>query len=150
MATLNQCQFIGRLGKDPEVRVVAGGKKTAKFSIACSEKFKDQNGEVKEKTEWINCVVWDKLADVVEKYVKKGSQIYVSGKLQNRSWADPQSGQKRFATDIVIRELQMLDSKPQNNSAGYNAGAQAGAQAQANQAGGFDGGGFADDGDLPF
>lgn len=112
MANLNRCDFIGRLGKDPEVKMV-GDKKTVRFSIACSEKYKDRaTGESKEKTEWVNCSAWDSLAGVIEKYVKKGSQVFISGKLTTRSWDDPASGQKRFATEIVVRELQMLDTKP--------------------------------------
>ena len=121
MAVLNQCNFIGRLGKDPEVKMV-GDKKTVRFSIACSEKYKNKaTGEQQEKTEWINCSAWDALAGVIEKYVKKGSQVYVSGKFTTRSWDDPATGQKKYASEIVVRELQMLDSKGNQGQSG-NAG----------------------------
>ena len=121
MAVLNQCNFIGRLGKDPEVKMV-GDKKTVRFSIACSEKYKNKTtGEQQEKTEWINCSAWDALAGVIEKFVKKGSQVYISGKFTTRSWDDPATGQKKFATEIVVRELQMLDSKGSQGQSG-NAG----------------------------
>lgn len=85
---LNKVQLIGRLGKDPEVRNMDNGKAVANFSIACSEKWKDKNsGDVKEKTEWVNCVAWDPLADkVIAKYVHKGDLIYIEGKLQTRKW----------------------------------------------------------------
>lgn len=123
MAVLNQCNFIGRLGKDPEVKMTASGQKTVRFSIACSEKYKNKTtGEQQEKTEWVNCSAWDSIAGVIEKFVKKGSQVYISGKFTTRSWDDPATGQKKFATEIVVRELQMLDSKGsqgQSGSAGF-------------------------------
>jgi len=130
MAVLNQCNFIGRLGKDPEVKMV-GDKKTVRFSIACSEKYKNKaTGEQQEKTEWINCSAWDALAGVIEKFVKKGSQVYVSGKFTTRSWDDPATGQKKYASEIVVRELQMLDSKGSQGQQGDSAYAHKGTEYQ--------------------
>ena len=146
MAVLNRCDFIGRLGKDPEVKVIPSGKKSVRFSIACSEKYKDrQSGEQKEKTEWINCSAWDALADVIEKYVKKGSQVFVSGKFTTRSWDDPATGQKRFASEIVVREFQMLDSKQANSQQGSAAYEHKGVEHQSSLPAST-----ASDDDLPF
>ena len=146
MAVLNRCDFIGRLGKDPEVKVIPSGKKSVRFSIACSEKYKDrQSGEQKEKTEWINCSAWDSLADVIEKYVKKGSQVFVSGKFTTRSWDDPATGQKRFASEIVVRELQMLDGKQANLQQGSAAYEHKGVEYQSSLPAST-----ASDDDLPF
>lgn len=107
MSSLNQCNFIGRMGRDPEVRVTANGTKVAQFSIGCSEKFRDASGSQKENTEWINVVVWKNLADIVEKIGRKGQLVLVSGKMQTTSWDDP-SGQKKYKTEVVGRQWQIL------------------------------------------
>lgn len=111
---LNQCNFIGRLGNDPEVRYLPDGKAATTISIGCSEKWKDkQSGEQKERTEWIRCVSFGKLAEIMGEYLRKGSLVYVSGKMQTKKWQD-QSGQDRYTTEIVISEMKMLGSKPEN------------------------------------
>lgn len=114
MASLNKCSFIGNLGKDPEVKEV-GSSKVANFSIAVTEKFKNREGQYQEKTEWINIVIWGKLADVVEKYLKKGSSIYIEGKLQTRSW-DDQEGNKKYITEILGNNFQMLGGRSSEGS----------------------------------
>lgn len=108
---LNKVQLIGRLGKDPEVRNLESGKAVANFSIACSEKWKDRtSGEVKEKTEWVNLVAWDPLADkVIARYLHKGDLVYIEGKLQTRSWE--KDGVTRYTTEVLVSSLIMLSTK---------------------------------------
>jgi single-strand DNA-binding protein len=103
MATLNRLQAIGRLGKDPEIRSTNNGTKVANFSIGVSDRFK------KDETTWITCIAWKGLAEVVEKYLKKGSQVYVEGRLTTRKWE--KDGITRYVTEIVLSELQMLGGK---------------------------------------
>lgn len=102
---LNQCNFIGRLGRDVEIRYTQAGKAVGSFSIACSEKRGDQ-----ESTEWVNVVVWDKLAEICGEYLSKGSLVFISGRMQTRKWQD-QSGADRYTTEIVAREMKMLSAK---------------------------------------
>lgn len=120
MSSLNKVQIIGRLGKDPEVRTIPSGNKVANFSIATSEKFKDKSGQLQEKTEWHNIVIWGKLAEIIEKYVRKGSLIYLEGKLETRSWDDQATGQKKYKTEINCNIMQMLGSKSDNQQGGYS------------------------------
>lgn len=108
---MNKAQFIGHLGKDPEIRHTTSGKAVANFSLATSETFKKANGEKETKTEWHNIILWSPLAEVAEKYMKKGSKVFIEGKISHRSY-DDKDGIKRYVTDIVGRELIMLDSKP--------------------------------------
>lgn len=110
MSDLNIFQAIGRLGKDPVIRSTQQGTKVASFSIATSEKWKDKAGEKKEKTEWHNCVAWDKLAEIIEKYLKKGGQCYISGPLQTRKWE--KDGINHYSTEVVVKNLQLLGGKP--------------------------------------
>lgn len=102
---VNNCMFIGRLGRDPESRFTQSGKTVVNFSIACSEK---RGGE--EYTEWVNIVAWDKLGEICAQYLQKGSLVYISGRMQTRKWQD-QSGTDRYTTEIVAREMKMLDSR---------------------------------------
>ena len=102
---VNNCMFIGRLGRDPESRFTQSGKTVVNFSIACSEK---RGGE--EYTEWVNIVVWDKLGEICAQYLQKGSLVYISGRMQTRKWQD-QRGTDRYTTEIVAREMKMLDGK---------------------------------------
>ena len=102
---VNNCMFIGRLGRDPESRFTQSGKTVVNFSIACSEK---RGGE--EYTEWVNIVAWDKLGEICAQYLQKGSLVYISGRMQTRKWQD-QSGADRYTTEIVAREMKMLDGK---------------------------------------
>lgn len=114
MASLNQCNFIGNLGRDPEVKTLPGGDTVCSFSIACSETWKDkQTGERKESTEWINCVIYGKLADVAGQYLKKGSQVFLSGKMKTRKWQDKQTGQDRYTTEIHVSDMKMLGGRPE-------------------------------------
>jgi single-strand DNA-binding protein len=115
MATFNQVQFIGRLGKDPDLQVMADGKPVAKFSLAVDQ-GKDAQGRDKDPM-WLNVVAWERLAEIVEKYALKGMQVFVQGKLVIRSYEDKQ-GVKRQAVDIVASVLQILDKKPTGNGNG--------------------------------
>jgi single-strand DNA-binding protein len=114
---LNQCNFIGRLGKDPETRSV-GDTTVTNFSLACGEKWKDKQGNKQEKTEWVNCQAWGKLGEIVQQYVGKGDLLFVSGKLQTRKWQD-QSGADKYTTEIVIKDMQMLGEKKQSGGGDY-------------------------------
>lgn len=102
--------LIGNLGKDPEIRHLEGGIAVAKFSVATNESYKDQSGEWQQNTEWINVVAWRGLAEVAEKYFKKGKMVFVEGKLSTRSWEDEQ-GKKRYATDVVASKARLLEKK---------------------------------------
>ena len=109
--SLNKVMLIGNLGSDPEVRSTTGGNRVATFSLATSRQWNSPNGEKQEKTEWHRCVVWNTkgsgLADVVEKYVKKGDKLFVEGRIEYRQWQDKEN-QTRYSTEINVRELVML------------------------------------------
>lgn len=107
---INRVQLIGHVGKDPEVRTTTNSK-VASFSLATTERYKD-----KENTQWHNCIVWAKLADVVEQYVKKGQLLYVEGRIEYRSY-DDKDGNKKYITDIVVSTLQMLGGKKSDDIA---------------------------------
>ncbi|MFT5090579.1 MAG: single-strand DNA-binding protein, partial [Planctomycetota bacterium] len=107
---VNKVILIGNLGGDPEVRFTPDGTAVANFSLATSESWKDRSGERQERTEWHRLVLWRQLAEIAKNYLRKGSKIYVEGKLQTRSW-DDQSGQKRYTTEVVVNEMEMLDSR---------------------------------------
>lgn len=109
MAGINKVIIVGRLGKDPEVRQVGQGQSVCRMALATSENWMDKNGVKQEKTEWHNVVVWGKLADICGKYLSKGRQVYIEGRLQSRTWEDPQ-GQKKYATDIVANTVEFLGS----------------------------------------
>lgn len=109
-ALRNKVQLIGNLGMDPEVKSLDGGKKLAKMSIATNENYKNAKGEKVTETQWHNLIAWGKTAEIVEKFLKKGSEVAVEGKLINRNYTDKE-GIKRYVTEIEVSELLMLDSK---------------------------------------
>ena len=109
---VNKAIIVGNLGNDPEIRYMQNGKAVANFTVATSEQWKDQQGQKQEKTEWHRCTAYDKLAEIIGEYVKKGSKLYLEGKLHTREWQD-QQGQKRYTTEIIVSEMQMLDGRPQ-------------------------------------
>ena len=118
--------LIGNVGKDPEVRYLDGNSgqaKVATFTLATTERYRDRNGETRENTEWHNIVAWRNTADVVDRFVKKGTQLYVEGRIRTRSW-DDQSGNKRYTTEIVADTLQLLGKKSDNpgGQGGYQQG----------------------------
>lgn len=116
MASLNQVNLIGNVTRDPEIKSLDNGTKLATLSIATNEIWKDKNtGEKKQKTEFHNLVVWGPLVNVFEQYVKKGNPIFVSGKMETRSWDDKDSGKKMYRTEVNVRELQMLGGRKDND-----------------------------------
>jgi single-strand DNA-binding protein len=129
--SLNKVMLIGNVGNDPEVRYLesnpqnpSANAKVASFRLATTERYRDRNGELRENTEWHNIVVWRNNADVVEKFVHKGSQVYIEGKLRTRQWTD-QTGNKRYTTEVVTDTLQLLGKRPegdQNQQGGYQGG----------------------------
>ena len=121
-SSLNLCQFIGNLGRDPEVRALKDGSKVVNLSLAVSESWKDKSsGERKERTEWVRVVIWDEmLADIAEKYLRKGSKVYLSGSLITRKWTDQQVD--KYSTEVVLRrfssKLVLLDSRESDAGSG--------------------------------
>ncbi len=118
--SLNKVMLIGNVGKDPEVRYLENNPapqgtnpKVAQFTLATTERFRDRNGEVRENTEWHNIVAWRGLADLAEKYIRKGSQLYIEGRIRTRSWND-QAGAKQYRTEIVADSIQLLGRKSDN------------------------------------
>ena len=110
MPTLNRVQLIGRLGKDPEGKFTPTGKKVAHFSLAVSNRWKDKSGETKESTEWVNIEAWGRLGEVCQEYLKKGSLIYLEGRLKTDKYED--KGETKYFTKIVAQSLEFLDKKP--------------------------------------
>lgn len=122
MRGVNKVILIGVLGKDPETKTFPNGGVLCQFSIATSEKWKDKNsGEWKEETEWHRITMNNKLAEISQQYLKKGSKVYIEGSLRTRKWTD-QSGQERYTTEIRGSNLQMLDNKGDNQTQGNSAG----------------------------
>lgn len=113
--SVNKVILIGNLGKDPEVRHLENGAVVANFTLATSESYTDKNGNRVENTDWHDIVVWRGLAEVVEKYVRKGHKVYIEGKLKKRSWQDKE-GNTRYTTEVVAEELTMLNRLDQNES----------------------------------
>lgn len=108
MSGVNKVILLGRLGKDPEVKITDGGLTICNFSIATSKEWKDDSGEKKEKTEWHNIVCFKKLAEIAGKHLQKGRQCYVEGELQTRSWDDKETGKKNYRTEIVANTIQFV------------------------------------------
>ncbi len=136
MASVNKVILVGRLGKDPEMRSTPGGTTVAKFSIATDDRFTDKNGEKQERTEWHNITMFGKLAEICGQYLRKGKLVYVEGSIRTDSWDDKETGQKRYRTEIIGNQMQMLDRKGDDNggpAGGAYAGAQKGGSAAATQ-----------------
>ena len=117
MASVNKAILIGNLGKDPEQRFMPNGDAVCNFSIATTESYKDRDGNKQEKTEWHNITIYGKLAEIASQYLKKGSSVYLEGKLQTRKWQDKQTGTDRYTTEIVADQMQMLGGKDRGYSA---------------------------------
>ena len=132
--SLNKVTLIGNLGNDPEVRSTTGGNRVATFSLATSRSWNDASGNKQEKTEWHRCVVWNtknsQLADIVEKYVKKGDKIYVEGRIEYRQWQDKEN-QTRYSTEINVRELIMLGGGRGSSGGEHDAEANGASRARA-------------------
>ena len=116
---VNQVILVGNLGKDPEVRRLENGATVAKFSLATNETYKDKDGVKQTQTEWHNIVIWRGLAEIAEKYLKKGSLIYLEGKLTHREYTDKETNQKKYFTEVVGNTFKMLDRRDGNKGEGY-------------------------------
>jgi len=128
-SSVNKVILIGRLGKDPEIRSTPQGTTVAKFTIATDERFTDRNGEKQERTEWHNITAWSKLAEICGQYLKKGKLVYIEGSLRTDSWEDKDTKQKRYRTEIVAQNMQMLDRKGDEGGGGSYSGAKRGPSA---------------------
>jgi single-strand DNA-binding protein len=139
--SVNKVILVGRLGRDPETRFTGGGQAVANFSVATDETYKDKNGERQKRTEWHKIVVWGKQAEIAQQYLKKGSLIFIEGRIQSREWQDKE-GQKRTSFEIVATNFRMLGGR--GDAAGAGGGAARGASAGASHDD-FEGGGGGDD-----
>lgn len=120
--SLNKVMLIGNLGKDPELRYTTSGVAVATFSLATNESWKDQDGNLQERTEWHNIVAWKKLAEICAEWLKKGKKVYIEGRIQTRSYDDKNTGQKKYMTEIVADNMIMLDGKgTSDGSQGHHA-----------------------------
>ncbi|MDD2411333.1 MAG: single-stranded DNA-binding protein [Bacteroidales bacterium] len=118
MAGINKVILVGNLGKDPDTFTFEGGAKKVSFSLATTEQYKDSKGEKQKITEWHNIVCWRGLADIAEQFLRKGMQVYLEGKIRTRSWED--NGTKKYITEIVADNFQMLGSRADNENLGHN------------------------------
>src|SRR5215471_6089778 len=109
--SVNKVILVGNVGKDPEVKYAPSGVALAKFSLATNERFKDKSGEWQDRTEWHNVLAWQRLAEIVGEYVHKGAKLYIEGKLQTSSWEDRNSGERKYRTEIVARDIVLLGSR---------------------------------------
>lgn len=112
--SVNKVILVGNVGKNPEIRYTPSRTPVAKFSLATKENFKDRSDEWQERTEWHNIIAWQRLAEIVGEYVQKGSKLYIEGKLQTSSWEDKQSGERKYRTEIVAREIVLLAPRESN------------------------------------
>jgi single-strand DNA-binding protein len=119
--SVNKVILVGRLGRDPETRYTGGGQAVANFSLATDESYKDRNGERQKRTEWHKIVVWGKQAEIAQQYLKKGSLIFVEGRIQSREWQDKE-GQKRTSFEIVANSFRMLGGRAEAAAAGGGGG----------------------------
>ena len=144
--SLNKVMLIGNVGNDPEIRYLdsnpqgpQGNTKVASFRLATTERYRDRNGELRENTEWHNIVAWRNNADVAEKFVRKGTQLFIEGRLRTRQWTD-QTGNKRLTTEIQVDNMQLLGKRPDAPQPGGQSGSQPGGYQ--GQGGGFQQGGY--------
>jgi single-strand DNA-binding protein len=127
--SVNKAILVGRLGRDPETRYTSAGQAVANFTLATDETFKDRSGERQKHTEWHRIVVWGKLAEIVQQYLKKGMLVYIEGRIQTRQWEDKRDGQKRTTTEIIANVMRMLTSRAEGAAAGAASAAGGGAGA---------------------
>ena len=150
---VNKVFLLGNVGKDPEIRATAGGMNVASFSLATADRAKGQDGQWTDRTEWHNIVCFQRTAEIVRDYVKKGSQILVEGKIQTRSWDDKASGEKKYKTEILCNELTLLGGKSGGNEGGSSYAKSSGStsydQRQPTPAPDYGNDGITDD-DIPF
>jgi single-strand DNA-binding protein len=151
---VNKVILVGNLGKDPEISYTQGGTARCRFPLATGESYANAAGERQEKTEWHNVVVWGKQGENVAKYLSKGRQVYIEGRLRTRSWDDEKSGQKRYMTEVNAQKVVFLGGRSEGGSAPASAGPSGGGfngPGENSGGGGYDGpANFGDDDDIPF
>ena len=157
---VNKVLLLGNVGKDPEIRSTAGGMTVASFSLATAERAKGADGQWTDKTEWHNLVCFQRTAEIVRDYVKKGSQVFVEGKIQTRSWDDKTSGEKKYRTEILVNELTLLGGRGEGGSGSSSSGGYSRSSSASPSTASYSGGGsastpdYADqqitDDDIPF
>lgn len=145
--SVNKAILVGNLGKDPELRYTPSGTAVCTFSLATTEKYKDKSGQMQDKTEWHNIVVWAGLAEICGKYLTKGKQVYIEGRIQNRSY-DDRDGNKRYISEIVASEMQMLSRTGEQGGGGGGGSRPAAAASQGSSR--DDESPFNPDDDIPF
>jgi single-strand DNA-binding protein len=118
--SVNKVILLGNVGKDPEIRSTPSGTMVANFTLATSDRFQDQQGAWQDRTEWHNLVAFKRTAEIVRDYVKKGSKLYVEGKIQTRSWDDKETGAKRYRTEIIVNDLSLLSGREEGSGGGYS------------------------------
>ncbi len=123
--SVNKVILVGRLGRDPETRYTGGGQAVGNFSVATDETYKDRNGERQKRTEWHRITVWGKQAEIAQQYLKKGSLVFIEGRIQSREWQDKE-GQKRTSYDIIASNFRMLGGRADSAAAGASAGGMGG------------------------
>lgn len=116
--SVNKVILLGNVGKDPEIRATTGGTMVASFSLATTDRAKDQSGNWTDRTEWHNLVAFQRTAEIIRDYVKKGSKLYVEGKLQTRSWDDKNTGEKKYRTEILVNDISLLSARGEGESSG--------------------------------
>jgi single-strand DNA-binding protein len=116
--SVNKVILVGNVGKDPEVKFLPSGLPVANFTLATSDRTKDKQGEWQERTEWHNLTAYQRIAEIIRDYVKKGSKIYVEGRIQTRSWDDQASGQKKYRTEIIVGDLVLLSGRGEGDMGG--------------------------------
>jgi single-strand DNA-binding protein len=120
--SVNKVILLGNVGKDPEIRATPSGTMVANFSLATTDRVKDQGGNWSDRTEWHNLVAFQRTAEIIRDYVKKGSKLYVEGKIQTRSWDDKTSGEKKYRTEIIINDLSLLSGRGEGEGGGGGGG----------------------------
>jgi len=118
--SVNKVILLGNVGKDPEIRSTPGGTKVASFSLATSERQKDASGNWIDRTEWHSLVAFNKLADIVESYVKKGNKLFIEGRLNTRNWEDKDTKKKVYRTEIIVSDLSLLSGREEGSTGGYS------------------------------
>jgi single-strand DNA-binding protein len=118
MKSVNKVILVGNLGKDPEIKYTPQGTPVAKFSLATNERFKDKDGQWQDRTEWHNIVLWQRLAEIAGEYLKKGSKVYIEGRIKTESWDDKQTGQKKYMTNIVGNDIVLLSGRGEGDFSG--------------------------------